>query len=109
MQNFAVQRQIADESYVLAFRILIEFTQVEVLSMREERPDDLRHMIIGNFITRDMNCLDINFLLWKNELYQDCWSLHRTPTDGFFAFIILSRPMVLKNSREVFLAPIPGC
>ena len=84
MQYYDYERLLTDEDYSQAHQILRGFTEVAVLSMREKCPDDLRHMIIGNFITRGMNCLDSIFLLWRNELYQDCWSLHRTLADRFF-------------------------
>ena len=84
MQEYHVERHLTDEDYEHAHRILRCFTEVAVLSMREKCPDDLKHMIIGNFIVRGMNCLDSIYLLWKNEQYQDCWSLHRTLADRLF-------------------------
>ena len=84
MQYYDTERLLTDEDYGQAHQILRGFTEVAVLSMREKCPDDLKHMIIGNFITRGMNCLDSIYLLWENEHYQDCWSLHRTLADRFF-------------------------
>ena len=84
MQYNDYEKLLTDEEYGEALQILRGFTHVAVLSMREKCPDDFRHMIIGNFIIRGMNCLDSIFLLWENEQYQDGWSLHRTLADRFF-------------------------
>ena len=84
IEQYDNERLLTDEDYKQAYQVLQAFTKVAVCSMREKCPDDFSHMIIGNFITRGMNCLDSIFLLWENEQYQDCWSLHRTLADRFF-------------------------
>ena len=84
VQYLESERLLTDEDYKQAHQTLQGFTEVSVLSMREKCPADLKHVIIGNFITRGMRCLESIYLLWKNRQYQDCWALHRTLADRLF-------------------------
>lgn len=85
------------EDYIQPIKTLGSYTTLIVLSIGEHVPG-LRGIIIRNFVTRGLRCLESIHRVWELGNFQDCWTLHRSLVERLFTLRALND----RNEFETF-------